>query len=369
VGQEGEGVGAEIGSAETSPRYRWQDLAEWTRRVLEREGVPAEDAALVGRCLVHANLRGVDTHGVTRLPIYVKRLRLGLVNPRPEVRVVAEAPAGAVVDGDNGLGMVVGTRAMEEAIRRARAAGSSWVAVRNSNHFGACAYYVMLASAAGMVGIAMTNGEALMAPWGGVTPYLSTNPIAFAVPGGREGDVVLDFATSVSAAGRILLAHKRGERIPLGWITDRRGRPTDDPEVLLRGEALMVPMGGHKGYGLALMIDVLSGLLGGAAFGPHVGAMYWDFSKPQNVGHLFGALDVGRFVPLDVFRARLDQMVREVRACERADGVERIAVPGEIEAETQARREREGVPLPTWMTADLVALGEEVRLPFPRPMG
>lgn len=340
-------------------------LRAWAEAVLGRAQVPPADAALVADHLVEANLRGVDTHGISRLPIYVKRLRLGLVKARPDVRVVAGGPALALMDGDDGLGIVVATRAMDECIGRARAQGAAFVAVRRTTHFGACAYYTMRAAAAGMVGFAFTNGEPSMAPTGSLTPYVGTNPLSIAVPGGRHGPIVLDMATSVTAAGRILLAQKRGQKIPLGWATDAEGNPTDDPATALAG--LLLPMAGYKGYALALMIDILAGVLSGAASGPRIGHMYRDFDRPQNVGDLFAAIDIAQIQPLEQFTARIEEMVDEIHSGRRAPGVERIYVPGEIEAETRARRLAEGIPLDEDVAADLRALGEEMGVAFPSP--
>ncbi|HEY8477443.1 MAG TPA: Ldh family oxidoreductase [Chloroflexota bacterium] len=349
-------------STEGVTYYPVEVLREFTVQCFTAAGVPAEDARVVAENLIEANLRGVDTHGITRLlGIYIKRLRAGLVNTRPNIRVVSESPSTVLLDGDNGLGAVVGRRAMELAIARARHAGSAWVGVRNSNHFGACAHFTMMAARADMVGIALTNGPKSMAPWGGVTPYLSTNPISFAVPS-DDGPVVLDMATSVVAKGHIFLAAAKGERIPEGWAMDKRGRPTTDPREAIEG--LVMPLAGHKGYGLSMMIDILCGILTGGAFGPYIGSLYTDMDRPQQVGHLFGAIDISRFVPVEEFKTRLGQMVREIRSCERAEGVERIYVPGEIEAEKAARRLREGVPIPEPIRQEFIAVARELGVPF-----
>jgi LDH2 family malate/lactate/ureidoglycolate dehydrogenase len=342
--------------------YPVEQLRAFTIRCFERVGVPPADAADVADNLLDANLRGVDTHGITRLlGVYVKRLKQGLNNTRPDVRIVTESPATLLLDGDNGLGAVVGKRAMALALERAIQAGAAWVGVRNSNHFGACAWYTMMAAERGLIGLALTNGPPSMPPWGGATAYLSTNPISIAAPS-DDGPVVLDMATSVVAKGHIFMAAARGEPIPPGWALNKRGLPTTDPQEAIEG--MVMPVGGYKGYGLSLMIDVLCGVLTGGAFGPYINSLYDDLENPQRIGHLFAAIDVGRFVPPVEFRVRLGQMVREIHACERAEGFERIYVPGEIEAEKAERRRREGIPVDEPIRRELAAVGADLGVPF-----
>jgi len=347
--------------AESTLVFPESTLRVFATRVFQAAGLTPEDAARVADNLIHANLRGVDTHGLTRLPIYVKRLRLGAMNPRPRISVLAEGPATLLLNGDNGPGAVVATHAMQQAIRKAREIGTCWVGVRRGNHFGTCAYYTMMASDADMVGIVFTNGPASMAPWGGRQPYLSTNPISFAIPS-DEGAVVLDMATSVAARGHFLLAMKEGRELPPGLALDREGRPTTDPRAAWEG--LIMPLGGHKGYGLSLVFDLLAGVLNGAANGPRVGRTYEEFDRPSDVGHTFVALDVSRFMPPLTFRQLVGQTCREIRAIPRAPGVERIYVPGEIEAERAAQRARDGIPLPASVVEELRATAAELGVPW-----
>lgn len=343
--------------------YPAETLRAFASRCLQAVGVPATDADVVADNLTDAHLRGVDSHGVTRLiKIYVERLEAGGINREPRMRVVEDGPALALVDADNGLGAVAGTFAMRLAIEKARAAGAAWVGVRNSSHFGACAYYTNRIAAEGMVGIAMTNAPATMAPWGGIEPYFGTNPISFSVPTGSGMPISVDMATSVAARGYILLAAAKGEPIPPGWAQDKRGRPTTDAQEALEGTVL--PMAGHKGYALALMIDVLSGVLTGAGFGRLIGQLYGDPSQPQNVGHLIGAIDIARFMPLEQFYARLSQMMDEVHAVPLAEGASRIFVPGEIEAAKMEQREREGIPVAEPIRQQFIALGQRLGVPF-----
>ena len=340
------------------------ELQGWAAQVFESSGVPAEHATWAAETLVAANLRGVDSHGVVRLPLNIRRLRQGAINPRPDVRIVNQSPAAILLEGDNGMGLVTGTLAMREAVRRAREAGTAAVSVRHSNHFGAAAHYVQMAAAADLIGLSFTNTDAGMAPWGSVTAFLGTNPLAFAAPGGLDGGIVVDMATSQVAWGKVMLAARAGEKIPLGWATDRAGRPTDDAQVGVKG--LMLPLGGYKGYGLALMIEILCGVLSGSAVGPRVADDGVQPYRPQDAGHFFVAIDVARFMPIAEFKARMAQMVEEIHACQPAEGVERIYVPGEIEAETAARRRREGIPLPSDLVDDLAQLGQEIGHPFPQ---
>lgn len=349
--------------SEASRRIAVSELREWTARIFRGAAVPEADAETAADVLVNSNLRGVDTHGVVRLPLNVRRLRSGGVNPHPKLQVVRDSSAAVLVDGDNGMGMVTGVWAMREAIRRAPQFGAVVASVRHSNHFGAAAYYAQLASGAGQIGLSFTNTDKGMAPWGSVTPFLGTNPMAFAAPGGIEGGIVMDMATSQVSWGKIMLAARAGEKIPIGWATDRRGRPTQDAHEAMQG--LMLPLGGYKGFGLALMIEILCGVLSGSSIGPHV---VDDGAKPyraQDVGHFFIAIDIAHLLPLAEFQARMRQMVDEIHSCELAEGVSRLYVPGEIEMETAKRREVEGIPISGDLADDLVQLGLEVGEPFP----
>lgn len=349
---------------EIGARYPVEALRDYTFRTFVKAGLPEGDARIETDSLIEANLRGVDTHGITRmLGIYVERLRRGAVNPRPRPFVAAESPSTAIVDGDNGMGAVVANWAVGVCLRKAREAGSAWVGVRNSNHFGTCAYWAMQAARADMVGFATTNGPSNMAPWGGVTPFMSTNPLAFAAPASGGRSVVVDMATSVAAKGKIILAAKKGQKLPEGWAMDKRGRPTTDPQEAIDG--LVMPLGGHKGYALSLMIDLLCGILTGASFGPHIGKLYGDYDRPQDIGHLFSAIDISRFVPIDGFKARVDQLCSEVSSVVLAEGFTRVYIPGEIEQMEVGRRLAEGIPIPPSVVEEFVKLGEDLGVPFP----
>jgi LDH2 family malate/lactate/ureidoglycolate dehydrogenase len=338
------------------------DLQLFGHAVLTRCGVSEGDASLVISSLLSASLRGVDTHGiVTLLPIYAKRLRKGLINPSADIRMVGGRGAVGIMDGDNGLGALVATQAVTEAVHRAREHATSWVGVRNSNHFGAAGYYTMMAAEQGYVGVAITNGPPNMAPWGAAEAYLSTNPISIAVPA-PEGPIVLDMATSVVARLQVVQAAARGDdRIPEGWALDEDGRPTTDPKAAADG--FIMPLGAHKGYGLSLMIDLLAGAMTGAAFGRHVGSLRRRFDRPQHVGHLFSVVDVSAFGPPEDFAERVTTIREEIRALPKAAGVDHVYLPGEIEEERHRSRERDGIPMSTKSLQEFDQLAEQLDLP------
>ncbi len=331
-------------------------LLDFAARVLQAAGVDEQESRVVADNLVTANLRGIDSHGITRLPLYVERLEAGLITRRTEVERVRQAPGICVLDAHNGWGAVAGLAGMREAIARARQVGTGVAVVRHSNHFGIAAYYAQEAVAAGMIGVSMTNASSNMSPWGGRQPYFGTNPICVAVPAGKERPVIYDGATSVVAIGKIVLAAKKGGQIPPTWAADKTGQPTTDPQVAVAAGNLL-PMGGYKGYGLALMVDVLTGILAGAAFGPHVSNLR-TMDAPQNVGHFFAALDIGAFADPAEFQGEMEQLVREIKDTPLAPGSERVYLPGEIEWEFEERRRREGIPVPPEVLAELRQVGE-----------
>ncbi|MHB1161899.1 MAG: Ldh family oxidoreductase [Chloroflexota bacterium] len=346
---------------DTGRRFAAEALATFAAAVLEGAGVPRGNAEIVVDAMVAANLRGVDTHGITRLPIFVERLRSGLVDGNSAGTVVSEGDSSAVYDGQNGLGPVVSTRAMELAIRKAEH-GVGFVAVRNSNFYGTAAYYAMMALPRDMIGVSMTNCPPIMAAWGSRRGFLGTNPLAIAAPAGEERPFVLDMATSVIAKGAIHLAAKRGESIPLSWALDKEGEPTTDPKAAIEG--VVLPLGGHKGFGLAMAIDILSGILSGGLFGPHIAELYNNPTTPQGVGHFFGAIRIDRFRPVAEFKADMDAMIREVKAQPLAKGVSKIMVAGEREHDTERERRKLGIPLSDTVVRELIAVGAGVGVGF-----
>lgn len=318
------------------------ELLSFCRETLLRAGLDDPGAETVARSLVEADLRGISTHGVVRLWLYERRVRAGLIQPSPNMEFLRTGPATATLRGAHGAGQVVGVRGMSEAIALARETGVGCVAVTESNHFGIAAYFSMQALAHDMIGVALCHTDSLVAPYGAAKAYLGSNPISVAIPAGQEDPVVLDMATSVAAMGKVTSAKAKGEPIPFGWAIDADGNPTTDPARALEGSLL--PTGTYKGYGVGLVIEVLSALLAGSPFGPHIPVPF-RISEIQNLGHFFAALDIRRFVDVAMFKARMDQMLREIKALPRAPGCEEILVAGEPEARWRRQQLREGIHL------------------------
>jgi LDH2 family malate/lactate/ureidoglycolate dehydrogenase len=339
-----------------------ESARRWVCTLMDRVGVPEADAALLADGLIQAHLSGMDGHGLFFLPTYVKRLELGLIAKQGEVRVIEEGPAFVRLDGGNLLGHVSAWKAMAVAIAKAKDVGVGIVTLCNGNHSGIMARYTLHAAEAGCIGIATTNTPPLMAPWGGFLPFLGTNPISIAMPAGEEPPVVLDMATSAVARSKILVANKAGTKIPLHWALDESGKPTEDPQAALAGT--MAPMAGHKGFGLAFMIDLLSGVVSGAAFGPEVGDVFRYDAGPQNVGHFFQAIDLRRVGNADAVRRNTDELIRRLRAAPPAPGTARIRAPGDVERETAAAR-RLSFPLGTEVVLALRTLGDRYGVPWP----
>jgi LDH2 family malate/lactate/ureidoglycolate dehydrogenase len=328
-----------------------------------RAGLGAEAAALCADTLVQAELWGHQSHGVMRLPWYVARLRSGACQAGAAPRLVVDAAAIAVVDGGDGMGQVMAGFAAGEAARRAAAHGVGVVALRDSGHFGTAMYFTRMAAAAGCVAFLTSTASPSMAPWGGRQKRIGNNPWSWAAPvGGGLPPMVLDIANSGVARGKVYLAQKRGEPIPPGWALDAAGRPTTDPAAAIEG--LILPMAGHKGSGIAVMMDVLAGVLPGGAFGGAVTGPYRAEGR-SGAGHLMIALDIARFLPRAEFEGRMQALVAGLKAVPRAEGVEEIFYPGEIEARAEARQRREGIRLPEDTLASLRALAAELGLEGP----
>jgi LDH2 family malate/lactate/ureidoglycolate dehydrogenase len=346
-------------------RFPAPKLRAWTEQVFQKIGVSKDDASLLTDSLIEANLRGVDTHGITRmLCVYVKRMQVGVVSPKTQLQVLREHPSTALVDGKNSIGQVVSNVAMRMAIEKAKQTGVAFVATTHSNHYGAAAYWAMMALDHGMIGLSATNAPAVVAPTGGRTPMLGTNPFAVAIPAGQEQPMVLDLATTVVARGRILLYAKQNKPLEPGWAFDELGRPTVDPHAAVKG--LLAPIGGYKGYGIALAIDLLCGVMTGSNYGTHFPGFLADNLKdPTDVGSIFAALNVESFMDLSEFKAGMDKAIREIKTSTKAEGVQRIYIPGEIELETKVERLKNGIPIPDAVVKDFRALGTELGLPFP----
>ncbi|HEY3080595.1 MAG TPA: Ldh family oxidoreductase [Chloroflexota bacterium] len=354
-------------------RYAHAELHAFVVAVFERLNVPRADAELAADALIAADVTGVDSHGVARLaghPSYVPGLRDGRVNPRPNDRVIGQRDATALYDGDGGLGVVVSTRAMRVAIGKAERAGAGIVAVTNSRHFGIAAHYARMALPHGMIGLSMTNSFPQVAQPGGAGPTLGTNPISIAAPAGDEPPFVLDMATSVGAAGKADLARRAGKSMPDGWLVDARGRATTDPNVLfVEPFGALLPLGSfpqlgsHKGYGLAVAVDVLCGVLSGAGYGAILDPQSWS------TGHFFAAIRIDAFRALPGFRAMMDEMIRFLRGVPRVPGLSRMRVHGEPEWETERERRERGIPLHHSVVASLRALEADLGVRLPDPIG
>lgn len=350
-------------------------LEAFTRAVFERHGVPAEDAALAASVLAAADLRGIDSHGVARLKTYHDMLTLGRIEPRPRIEIVRETASTATVDGGNGLGLVVGPKANRIAMDKAEAAGSGWVSVRNTNHYGIAAWYSLQALERDMIGWSMTNSTKLVAPLWGAERMLGTNPIAIAFPGLEEPPIVVDLATSAVAYGKVEIAKRAGAPIPRGWAIDARGEHTEDPDGMIEGGALL-PLGsfrdsgGHKGYCLAAMVDVLCCVLSGANWGPFAPPFALRQEVPKRsvgkgIGHFFGAMRIDGFVEPEEFKRQVDDWVRTFRATKPQPGTPGVAIPGDPERAAEAERRARGVPLVSAVVADLREVARATGVGFP----
>lgn len=350
-------------SIQATSTIGWQDLETWLQQVLEHHGLSSGDAGVAARALVKASLRGVDSHGVARVPMYCERLRRGVTRAVPDIVVTRVAAAAALVDGDDGLGLVVGRRAMAEAIDIAREHGVGLAGVRRSGHFGMAALYILQAIEAGCVGLAFTNASPALPVWGGRSKFLGTSPFAAGVPAGAGPPVVLDMACSVMARGKLKFAAQRGEPIPEGLALDRHGRPTTDGAEAFEG--VMLPMGGVKGAGLSMLMDILSGVLTGAGFGGDVRNPFSGLDGPQLTGHFFLALKADLFMPLADFESRMQTLVGRVKQQPRAEGFDEILMPGEPEDRCEKERRARGIPLTPDVVASLQGEGERAGVPFP----
>ncbi|MEK7231202.1 MAG: Ldh family oxidoreductase [Pseudomonadota bacterium] len=326
-------------------RVSSQQLEAFIAGALIAVGISGAESENIAELMVRADLNGADGHGVFRLPQYVRRIKGGAVNIRPNIRVAREAAGMALVDGDNGMGHLVMRFATEKAIEKAKNAGVAWVGVKWSNHAGPASLYASMPIAHDMIGLYLAVGNANHLPaWGGIDMLLSTNPIAVGVPAGAEPPIVLDMATTVAAYGKVKTAAQRGEAMPEGWMIDREGRPLTDPRRA--DEGFLLPIGGYKGYGLALIFGLLAGTLNGAAMGRDVVDFNHDDTTPTNTGHAIVAISLAAFGDVAGFKRRVDELVRDIRASKRLPGVDAIRLPGEQSHAKREERMRLGIPLP-----------------------
>ena len=324
-------------------RFQPSYLRQITARVAEHVGVSHEDAEIFAHALVDADVHGTSTHGVSRLDIYLERISKGLINPRAQLSVDRSHGSVLALDGGNGLGQVQAMKALQLLMPLAKTNGVATATIRNSQHFGALSYYCNYAAEHGMILLAMTNCEPAMSPTGGYEPFFGTNPIAASFPRKDGPPVKVDLATSIVARGNIVAANKKKEPVPEGWALSRTGEPTTDAAEALLGT--VETMAGHKGYALALMVEVLSGVLSGAAIGSDVGSMYKNLDREQNVGHFFCLFDIAAFMDESRFDDRMSWMVERLKANKRRQGADEILIPGERSARAAAQNERSGVAL------------------------
>ncbi len=342
-------------------------LTDYARAMFLSAGLRESDATLVAGDLVKANLRGVDSHGVSRIPMYLERLRRGLVNPRPAIHVSKVAGAVAHVDGDNGMGFLASDVAMNAACDLAGEMGIGLAGVHRSTHFGMGACYALRAIERGFISMIFTNSSPAIPMWGGRTTFLGASPIAAGIPGGKHPPYVMDMAMTVIARGKIRLAAMKGDPIPQGLALDIDGNPTTDAAKAFEGVCL--PFGGVKGSVLGMLMDLLSGVLTGANFGGDVKSLYFDHSEPQNVGHLFFAIKPDLFMSLTDFGARMDEFYARIKELPRAAGVDEIMLPGEPEQRRENQRRRDGIPVTDNVIADLTAEGAAMGVTFPAAIG
>jgi len=350
-----------IETTTTDLRVSASNLTGFVCRAFVAAGLPKADAQILADLMVEADLRGSDTHGVIRLPLYVRRLRAGGINAAPNIRVISERDSVALIDGDNGMGHLVMRRAAELAIEKAKATGIGWVGARMSNHAGPAALYVTMPLAHDMIGLYFAVGSNNhLPPWGGNESLLGTNPMAVAVPAMEEPAIVLDMAPTVAAYGKVRLKAQRGESMPVGWMIDREGKPLTDPKRADEGH--LMPIGDYKGYGLSLVIGILAGALNDAALGRQVIDFVKEPGKATNTGQAIAALSIDAFMPANEFKRAVDDVVRDIRDSRRLPGVERIRLPGEKSHATRLERGQLGIPVPKTLRDSLDVVARELAI-------
>jgi L-2-hydroxycarboxylate dehydrogenase (NAD+) len=352
----------------------YRELYQFTYNVFKAIGCSDEQASVASKALLAADSRGIDSHGVARLSGYVRLWEANRVNAKPDIKIVHETPSTAVVDGDSGLGLVVAPFAMQVAISKAKNVGTGWVSVRNSNHFGIAGYHAMMALEHDMIGIAMTNASALVAPTFSLERMLGTNPIAVAIPANEQPAFVADFATTTAANGKLEILQRKNEDAPVGWVQDKDGNATTNANALKHGGTLL-PLGSdrehgsHKGYALGSIVDIFSAVLSGASYGPWAPPFPAYVPMPQNMpgkglGHFFGAMRIDAFRPSNEFKQHMDNWIVRFRNAKTREGYNRVLIPGDPERETEAIRLKEGIPVIDAVADDLKKVGEKLGVNF-----
>lgn len=339
-------------------RYDYNKLKSFGSQVMVKAGLEQAEADLFMDNLLYADSRGIGSHGISRLINYSKRVRCGVITAGANVQVLQESAASLVIDGNNGIGAKIGRQAMDLCIAKAKESGCCTATVRNANHFGVASFYTAYAAKQGMIAFVVSNSEAAVAPIGGAKAMLGTNPLGIAVPAQRNDPFDLDMATSVVARGKVVLAQKEGKSIPLGWAVDKNGADTTDPNAVLDG-GCMLPFGGPKGYAISLFIDLMCSGLGGADNCRTTSHFWTDYDRPQNIGYFMYVIDPSKFLPDGSFTSRVDDMLEEFKNCPTAPGVERVFIPGEIEAAKGRTSMELGIELSDAVAEELRRVGAE----------
>jgi LDH2 family malate/lactate/ureidoglycolate dehydrogenase len=346
--------------------YKHDTLLNFTETVFIKNGMNKADAELAAKVLIEADLRGIDSHGVARLSGYIRLKNANRANMNPQWKIIHETPSTATIDADAGLGLVVANKAMEVAIQKAKDVGTGWVAIQNSNHFGIAAAHAMMALEHDMIGFAMTNASPLVAPTHSKERMLGTNPICACFPTNQELPFVLDMATSAAANGKLEIAQRKGKVLPNDWVQTKDGLPSNDAHELKNGGSLL-PLGGHKGYGLAAMVDIMSSVLSGANYGPWVPPFVAFLNPLENlpgngIGHFVGAMRIDAFRPANDFKNHMDNWIKRFKASIPVDENQLVLIPGEIEYKMKAERLVTGIPLNENVVNDLMELGKTIEV-------
>ena len=347
-------------------KIQFDTLKNFCRQAYMKAGVPDEEAEIVADLLTRSDLRGVETHGVTRLPIYIQRLQKGYVRARCQLTDVREKGPTAFVEAHGSMGHVAAYRCMERAIAKAEEYGIGWVSAKDSGHFGVAGLFPLMAIKKDFIGYIVSNSAPMMFPWGGRERIIGNNPLAYAFPAGKYQPVVLDFSLGVVSSGKLILCRKKGEKIPLGWAFDKNGLPTEDPYEGYEGGGSLAPVGGHKGYGLVLIHEMLTAVLTGGKWTKNIKSLYEeDQSGIQGTCHSFVALDPDCFIGREAFQQNMERYIENIKGSARAQGVNEILIPGEPEYRTEVKLLKEGIPLPLNTVKELVALGDSLGISHP----
>lgn len=346
-------------------RVAFEDLKNFCQQAYIKAGVDPEEAEIVADLLVRSDLRGVETHGVTRLPIYIQRLQKGYVRAKCQLTVVKEKGPTAFVEAHGSMGHIVAYRCMERAIKKAEEYGIGWVSVKDSGHFGVAGLFPMMALKKNFIGYIVSNSAPMMAPWGGRERIVGNNPLSYAFPAGQYPPVVLDLSCSVVSSGKLILCRKKGEKIPLGWAIDKNGLPTDDPYEGYEGGGSLTPIAEHKGYGMVLAHEILTAILTGGKWTRNIKSLYEeDKSGIQGTCHSFMALDPDCFLGREEFKQNIDRYIKSIKESGKAKNATEILMPGEPEYRTEIRFLREGIPLPPNTVKELTLLGKSLGISY-----